>query len=76
MSDQKFDPNDLSAANRIRMKATEEANLRRVSFVLKKRRRARGYLALICGIALGTYGYTMYRVRQEDFLDTLDEPDK
>lgn len=55
-------------------KAVEKDNVRR--FHAFKRRLIGGRLSMVtlCSIAVSIYGYTMYAVSKETFLDNFDEP--
>lgn len=58
------------------MKIVEKQNLERVQ-KLKKLRRTNIITGLAIGAAvLGIYGYTMFSVKQESFLDDFEEPAK
>lgn len=55
-------------------KAVEKDNFRR--FAAYKRKLIGGRLSMLtlCSFALSIYGYTMYAVKHETFLDNFDEP--
>ncbi|XP_015516207.1 cytochrome c oxidase assembly factor 3, mitochondrial [Neodiprion pinetum] len=58
------------------MRLIEERNLERVAS-LKRMQRNNRYTGLALGaLVLGIYGYSMYAVRQENFLDDFEEPVK
>lgn len=58
------------------MKLIEEQNLQRV-LKLKKTRKNNILTGVALGISvLGIYGYSMYAVKQEKFLDDFEEPAK
>ncbi|CAG9798522.1 unnamed protein product [Chironomus riparius] len=58
------------------MKLIEEQNIQRV-LKLKKTRKNNILTAVALGVSvLGIYGYSMYAVKQEKFLDDFEEPAK
>jgi hypothetical protein len=56
------------------MKIVEAENLRRVQALQKLRRRNVRTGFLLGGGVLGIYLYTIFAIRQENFLDDFDEP--
>lgn len=78
MSDRmpKIDTSKLKQVELDFMKHIEQQNLERVQ-KLKKLRRNNIITGCLLGVGvLSIYGYTMYAVRQESFLDDFDEPPK
>jgi NADPH-dependent 7-cyano-7-deazaguanine reductase QueF-like protein len=58
------------------MKRVEKENAERVEALLKMRRRNNWTGLGITAIVFSIYGYSMWAVKQEGFLDSLDEPVK
>ncbi|KAF2904698.1 hypothetical protein ILUMI_01480 [Ignelater luminosus] len=78
MSDRmpKIDTSKLKQVELDFMKHIEQQNLERVQ-KLKRIRRNNIITGCLLGVGvLSIYGYTMYAVRQESFLDDFDEPAK
>lgn len=79
MSDRMQKVEDFSKLKRTELeliKEIERQNLERV-IKLKRVRRNNTITGSLLGIAaLAIYGYSMYAVRQENFLDDFDEPEK
>lgn len=66
----------LSPAQLNFMKLIEQQNLERVA-KLERIRRRNAWTGLGLGaLVLGIYGYSMFAVKQEKFLDDFDEPEK
>lgn len=58
------------------MRQVEIANLERVNRLKKVRSNNRLMGSCLTAFALAIYGYTIYAVKQEKFLDDFDEPEK
>ncbi|XP_050431434.1 cytochrome c oxidase assembly factor 3, mitochondrial [Adelges cooleyi] len=57
------------------IKFVERQNLVRVTRLNRMRKNARYTGFLLGGIALGIYGFSIYSIKQESFLDDFDEPE-
>ncbi|XP_025420530.1 cytochrome c oxidase assembly factor 3, mitochondrial [Sipha flava] len=57
------------------IKFVERQNLIRVTRLQRMRKNARFTGLLLGGIALSIYGYSIYSIKQETFLDDFDEPE-
>lgn len=78
MSDRvpKVDVTKLKPAELLYVKEIERKNLERVLKLQRTRRNNLITGGILGGIVLGIYGYSMYAVKQETFLDDFDEPEK
>lgn len=56
------------------IKFVERQNLLRATRLNRMRRNARYTGLLLGGIALSIYGYSIYSIKQETFLDDFEEP--
>lgn len=72
----KIDLSKLKQSDINFMKLIEEQNLLRVQKIKALRHRNLLTIAGIGAAVFGIYGYSMYAVRQESFLDDFDEPEK
>ncbi|XP_046742317.1 cytochrome c oxidase assembly factor 3, mitochondrial [Diprion similis] len=66
----------LSIVEQEYMRIIEEKNLERVNRLKRMRRNNRITGLSLGAMVLGIYGYSMYAVRQENFLDDFEEPAK
>lgn len=57
------------------IKFVERQNLLRVTRLQRMRKNARYTGFLLGGIALSIYGYSIYSIKQETFLDDFEEPE-
>lgn len=57
------------------IKFVERQNLLRVTRLNRLRKNARYTGLLLGGIALSIYGYSIYSIKQETFLDDFEEPE-
>lgn len=57
------------------IKFVERQNLLRASRLNRMRKNARFTGLLLGGIALSIYGYSIYSIKQESFLDDFEEPE-
>jgi len=72
----KVDISKLSSSDREFIQRLNRENLERVA-KLKRVRRNNSITGVLLGtIALSIYGYTIYAVRQETFLDDFEVPEK
>lgn len=66
----------LSTAQLNFMKLIEQTNLERVAKLEKIRRRNTFTGWGLAAVVVGIYGYSMYAIKQEKFLDDFEEPAK
>jgi hypothetical protein len=69
---------DPKAMSKIQEMYIEKLNAKNKERYLKEKTLKKHYRitgALLISIALSIYGYTMYAIRQEKFLDDFDEPE-
>lgn len=72
---QKVNSKELNSLDLMFLKRAEEINLER-ALKYKKLRKSNAILGLsLAAGVLGIYFYTMYAVKQETFLDDLNEPE-
>ncbi|XP_076668092.1 cytochrome c oxidase assembly factor 3, mitochondrial-like [Andrena cerasifolii] len=72
---QKVNPKELKSMDLMFLKRAEEINLER-ALRYKKLRKSNAILGLsLAATVLGIYFYTMHAVKQETFLDDLNEPE-
>lgn len=78
MSDRmpKADLNKLSARDREFIERVSRENQIRVARLQRVRRNNLFTLGALCSIVVGIYGYTIYAVKQETFLDDFEQPAK
>lgn len=57
------------------IKFVERQNLVRATRLNRMRRNARFTGLILGGITLGIYGYSIYSIKQETFLDDFNEPE-
>lgn len=78
MSDRmpKIDISKLSDREILYIKEVERKNLERVEKFRRMRRNNRITGSLLGLLAISIYGYSMYAVKQETFLDDFEEPQK
>lgn len=57
------------------IKFVERQNLLRVTRLQRMRKNARFTGLLLGGITLSIYGYSIYSIKQETFLDDFEEPE-
>lgn len=78
MSDRmpKVDPTKLRPSDLSHIKEIERLNLERVRKLQIIRQRNLITAGVLGTLVIGIYGYSIYAVKQEDFLDDLNEPTK
>lgn len=62
--------------DRVHVKEIEAKNRQRVLKLLTSRRRSRITASVLSTLVLSIYGYTIYSMKQETFLDDFNEPEK
>lgn len=72
----KIDISKLSDREILYIKEVERKNLERVEKFRRMRRNNRITGSLLGLLAISIYGYSMYAVKQETFLDDFEEPQK
>lgn len=70
-----IDPAQLSELEQVYVKRFEERHFRNVERRQKERKRARIIGLSFGALVIGIYLYTIFRVRQETFLDDFDVPE-
>lgn len=69
------DKNKLKYSDLMYMKQAEEAAIQRASIYTRRRNNCAKAGFALAGLAIGIYLYTIYAVRQETFLNDLNEPE-
>lgn len=70
------DKRKLRSTDLIHMKRVEERNLQRAQMVKTWKIKNNIMASCLMAIVAGIYGYTIFAVKQEKFLDDLEEPEK
>lgn len=74
--DLKKDQRKLTPTDLINMKRVEEINLQRVTKLTQIRKKNIFTAAFLAFGVIGIYAYTIGAVKQEEFLDDFNEPEK
>lgn len=69
------DASKLKYTDKVYMKRTEIENLYRVQILQKHRRKNNILGCALVGVAVATYAYTIYSMKQESFLDDFELPE-
>ena len=74
--DSSFKLSKLNFFDLANVKEVEEKNRLRVEKLMRQRRNNRITLGILSFSVLSIYGYTFYSIKQENFLDDFNEPEK